>query len=392
MFLKRKLLSAALFGILLFSLSLMLVSAQTQSITLSDNKGDTSSTWFITGERTLVINGFDLTPLKLQLPATISQISIDVDKPVPGSPIDVVVYQDANGGSPIDATLVGRGQVDIQQAGVFTATLSTPAVITQPVVWLGFYLPPDFRFRADESGSSVLTYWGWTPGGTFDLSKLATAAIFGPADGSNPVKINMKGIARITAQITPGAAVPTTSGTPGTPAPTTIPVTVALTPGAPLNLITPIPGASDVNISVLQAYPPGCDTLMWDTADTTVTYRGAISPVCQTIYPAYAPPPPNGYIRKALILFDVTFYDDHGNVLTGYLPEPVTHCLQVPPEDAPYAVVGVASGSPRQWTVLPTLRVNNMACAEVGTGGNISYFIPAVLPSPTATFTVTPGS
>ena len=119
---------------------------------------------------------------------------------MPGSSIDLVVYQDANGGSPVDATLVYRQPVFLNQPGLNRIVLDQVAIITEPVVWIGFYLPVDFRFHADKSGSSVLTYWAWTPASTFDLNSLANAAVLGPGDGSEPVEIAMDGIARITAE------------------------------------------------------------------------------------------------------------------------------------------------------------------------------------------------
>ena len=51
--------------------------------------------------------------LGLGLPATIDKVSIAVDTPVPGAAVTVVVYQDANGGSPVDATLIGQASVNI---------------------------------------------------------------------------------------------------------------------------------------------------------------------------------------------------------------------------------------------------------------------------------------
>ena len=158
---------------------------------LSDNSGDGNAPWHISGEASVVMNGFDLNSLGIQRPAVIDKVSISVITPVPRSAVTVVVYQDGNGGSPVDATLAGSQQVDITSAGTFTITLTTPISITQPVVWIGFYLPVGFTFAADTSGTSVLTYWAWTTGGTFDLTKLNTAQVLGPADGTAPVNINI---------------------------------------------------------------------------------------------------------------------------------------------------------------------------------------------------------
>ncbi len=169
---------------------------------LSNNSGSASAPWQINGEPSLVITGFDLNSLGIQRPAVIDKISIVVQTPVPGGAVTAVVYQDANGGSPSDATLAGSQQVDITQAGTFTVTLAAPITVNQPVVWIGFYLPVGFSFLADTSGTSVLTYWAWTPGGTFDLNTLSSAQVLGPSDGTAPVNLNLNGKARITAEIT----------------------------------------------------------------------------------------------------------------------------------------------------------------------------------------------
>jgi hypothetical protein len=334
---------------------------------LSNNSGDASATFFITGEQTLVINGFDLTPLGLGLPATIDKISINVDTPVPGAGVTAVVYQDSNGGSPVDATLIGQASVNIVQPGLFTATFSPPVNVTAPVVWVGFYLPVNFKFQADQSGSSVLTYWAWTPNSTLDLTKLSSAGVLGPANGTAPVNLNMKGIARITAEITGSA-----SG-----APTTIP----LTPGTPGAVATPgivttiVASTTSADLSVLRVYPPACDTLLWDSADVGITYNGSIGVRCTAIWPGFAPGAPAGFVRKQLY-YDLTFYDDKGNFLPNPLPQPVTHCILANAEDIDRAVVGLASGSPRKFQILTTLRVGNMICAEVNQSGGLSYFVP----------------
>lgn len=354
---------------------------------LSNNQGDASSSWFISGEPTLVMNGFDLTPLQLQLPAVIDRVSIAVESPVSNVLVDVVVYQDANGGSPVDAVLAGRTQVNINQAGVTTVTFPTPVTVTQPVVWIGFYLPVDFRFLADTSGTSVLTYWAWTSGGRFDLASLASAQVLGPADGTSPVSINMQGVARITAEISGGASTAQgTPGTPGTPTATLDPTTVFLT-GTPASVVTQIVPVGNVDLSVLRVYPPACDTLSWDKADVSVSLRNGVSPVCTAVWPGLAAPSPLGFVRRQM-LYDVTFYNASGAVVTDALSQPVTHCIQANPADIDMAVVGLAYGSPRRWEMLSTLRVGDLICAEVRRGGNLSYFIPGVetpTPTPTAT-------
>jgi hypothetical protein len=357
---KWLLLVAALIAML--ALSATLVDAG--NVVLNNNSGDASATFFITGEQTLVINGFDLSPLGLALPATIDKVSIAVDTAVPGATVTAVVYEDANGGSPVDATLAGQAQVSINGSGVFTATFPTPITVNAPVVWVGFYLPVNFRFLADQSGSSVLTYWAWTPGGTFDLSKLSSASVLGPANGTAPVNLNMNGVARITAEITGG----TGSGTPGT----IVPTVGAGTPGA----ISQVVATGNVDTSMLRVYPPACDTLFWDSADVGVSYQGSIDVRCTAIWPGYAPSAPLGYNRQHLY-YDLTFYDNKGNALTGKLALPVTHCIQANAADIDRAVVALAYGSPRVFEILPTLRVGNLICAEVWRSGGLSYLVPA---------------
>lgn len=357
----RKFLLLILLTVIFLSLTTMLVNAETR--TISNNTNTANEVFFITGEQTLVINGFDLTPLQVALPLTVTQVSIQVDTPVPGAGATVVVYQDANGGSPVDATLLAQAPVTIAQSGVFTHTFATPVSVSSPVVWVGFYLPVNFEFVADQSGSSVLTYWGWTPNSTFDLSKLSTAGVLGPANGTAPVNLDMKGIARITLEINTTGVIPTG---------------VALTPGAagtPGLVTTIVAPTSSEDLSVLRVYPPACDTLFWDSADVGITYNGSIAVRCTAIWPGYAPAAPSGYQRRHLY-YDLTFYDNKGDVLAQPLSEPVTHCITANPEDIDRAVVGLASGSPRKFTILTTLRTGNLICAEVNQSGGLSYFVP----------------
>lgn len=158
--------------VLSFSFTFSTLPLSAGDLVLSNNSGSDNGIFYIEGESSLVINGFDLTPLGLELPAALDTVSISVSAPAPGS-IDLVVYQDANGGSPVDATLVYRQTVSLERTGVNRIALEQAAIITEPVVWVGFYLPVDFRFHADRSGPSVLTYWAWTPASTFDLASLS---------------------------------------------------------------------------------------------------------------------------------------------------------------------------------------------------------------------------
>ena len=341
--------------ILLVLLGLIVFPAQAGDVILNINSGTDSTVWFISGEPSLVMNGFDLSPLNLTLPAAIDRVSLEVNTPVPGASIDLLIYEDGNGGSPIDARLVSQTQVNITQAGTFVYEFPNPVVINQPVVWIGFYLPVDFRFLADTSGSSVLTYWAWTAGGRFNVNDLGSAQILGPADGSAPVNINMNGKARITAEISSatGATATTTPG--GTPQ---------------------ITGAGQPDMSIMRQYPEGgCDTLYRDTQDQNILFNNAYSFNCGLSWMGYAPPNPTGFVRRQL-LYEITIFDTNGNVLATYLPQGVTHCIQPNPEDLERAVVGIAFGAPRQWEILTSVRYGNLVCADVFKGGFLSYFIP----------------
>ncbi|MFN8529662.1 MAG: hypothetical protein U0670_13720 [Anaerolineae bacterium] len=317
---------------------------------LSDNSGTQSVSWFISGEASLVMNGFDLRTVNVNVPAVIDAVTINVDVPVPGVPSNLVIYQDANGGSPVDAQLVNNTQVTINTSGGFRVVLPTPVTVTQPIIWIGFYLPVGLHFWGDRSGSSVLTYWAWTPGGTFDLANLSSAQVFGPGDGSAPVNLNMGGKARITAEITGAAA-----GGYG----------------------TQTQGAADANMLLMQPYPL-CFNLLYDSADETISFQDRVNLHCQLITnTAFAPANPPGYSRRGE-LFDIVIFGNNGQVATGRLDVEVTHCIRPAAADLETAVIGNAFGSPRQWRILPTQRFGDMVCAEIRYGGNISYFVPGV--------------
>ncbi|MAS34328.1 MAG: hypothetical protein CL610_09995 [Anaerolineaceae bacterium] len=338
--------------------------ASAGDLILNINSGADSTVWFVSGEASLVMNGFDLTPLNINLPAVIDRVSLAVNTPVPGASIDLLIYEDSNGRSPVDARLVSQTQVNITQSGTFTHVFSSPITVTQPVVWIGFYLPVDFRFLADTSGSSVLTYWGWTNGGRFNVNDLSSAQVLGPADGSAPVNINMNGKARITAEISSvggGSAIP-------------------IDPNAPTELsdgpIVQRPGGPDVNTNIMQAFSANqCDTLYRDVDDMTITYSGGVVVECKRLWAGYAPPDPLGYTRQQ-ILYEITIYNDQGFVVTEWLPAGITHCIEPYPDDVNDAVVGLAFGAPQQWEIRPTLRYGNLVCAEIGRSGLLSYFLP----------------
>ncbi len=311
---------------------------------LSVNTGAGNAPFFISGESTLVMNGFDLNSLGIARPAVIDRVSIVVQTPVPGATVEVVIYEDADGGSPLNATLARRQQVTINNAGTFTVTLDTPVTVNQPVGWIGFYLPVGFVFSADTSGTSVLTYWAWTPDATFDLANLSSAAVFGPSDGSAPVNINMNGKARITAEIT-GA-------------------------GGTTGVITPT--VTTVDASAMQTYP-NCPSALWDTADEQISYGDRINLHCQVVPFWQSPAAPGGYIRGG-DLYDITGFKDNG-VLANRFDVRITHCIRPDAADIDRAVIGVAYGAPRAWQILPSVRVGDLVCADVRFAGNLSYFV-----------------
>lgn len=351
---KRKFLAFALFCVLLVPMV-----AFAGDRTLSVNGNDQNDVWFITGEPSLVMNGFDLTSFGVTLPATIDRVTIGVDRPVPGQLIDVVIYQDTNGGSPADATVVGRTQVDITTSGTFAVNFSPAVTITAPAVWVGFYLPVDFRFLADTSGSSVLTYWAWTPGGRFDVANLSSAGVLGPADGSAPVGINLNGKARINLELVTGAGTTTVS-----------------TPGA---ASTPLPQqtAGDPNASAasLRAYPDCISgALLYDTADEVTSLRDTVNLHCREVIAWQSPAVPQGLVRRGN-LYDIQIWRANGVQVTSRLDIAVTHCVRPAAEDLNTALFGLAYGFPRRWVILPTQRFGDLICAEVRHGGNISYFV-----------------
>jgi hypothetical protein len=343
-------------GLIFLFLLLTLAPALAGDRVLSINSGTESVSWFISGEPSLVMNGFDLNSQGIALPAVIDRVSIAVEAAVPNTPVDLVIYQDANGGSPADATLVTQTQVTINQAGTFTATLPTPATITQPAVWIGFYLPVDFRFLADRSGTSVLTYWAWTPGGRFDLTRLSSAAVLGPADGSAPVSINMGGKAYITAEVV-------TNGVVATPGPAT-----------PGTVVTGDTTGAALNPSALQPYF-SCNNLLWDSDDERISYSDRVNAHCNVVSDFLAPSNPMGYVRRGS-LYDVYFFKDNGVLVNNRLSYALTHCIRPDAADIDRAVVGSAFGSPRTWRILPSARFGDLICAEVRHGGNLAYFVP----------------
>lgn len=335
--------------LLLLSLTVFGSSAQTADGTLTNNNGTASTLWFISGEPSLVINGFDLNARNITLPIQVESITISVRTPTPGIPVEAVIYQDQDGGSPQNATLLARKSFDITTAGIFTAKFDTPVTVNRRFLWVGFYLPIDFEFRADTQGKSVLTYWGWTPGGTFDLNSLSTATVFGPGDGSAPVSITMNGVARIDANIISGGQNVTN----------------------PVNS-PQIVGDPNTNLSVLTRYPV-C-AVRYDTGDLLVTYQDALDLDCKVVHGAYEPENPSGYAQRGP-LYDIVIF---GAASTGTvpIPYPITHCIEPNDNQVETGVLALAYGAPREWHILPTVRFGTTLCAEVSYSGFLSVFLP----------------
>lgn len=341
--------------LLLALLALPALSQEANRIILDINSGVQSSIWQIQGEPTLVMNGFDLTPTPLRLPVVIENVNIDIYIAQPNELVDVVVYQDPNGGSPVDAQLVATTQVTINRPGVYTAQFPEPVIVDSPVVWIGFYMPVGMEFRADRQGSSVLTYWGWTPGSRFDLRNLGSAQIFGPSDGTSPVNINLQGIARIRAEAYTADAALTEN------------FFAALDQELPANPLDYL-----INYS-------GCPTLFKDESDITISNNNEIISNCSEVESWNAPRSPSGLTRRTNarnVVYDISFYNQDGVVFTGEIPFPVTHCVTPALEEQPEAVIGIAYGSPRRWELLPSERFDNLVCAEIRRGGSLSYFTP----------------
>ncbi|MDQ7025516.1 MAG: CARDB domain-containing protein [Anaerolineae bacterium] len=340
---------------------------QAGNFTLLNNSGSTSSNWVIEGEPTLIMNGFDLTPLGLTFPITLDAVTIALNQTVPDIPVQVVVYEDSNGGSPADARLVSQTEVFLQSTGVARVDLPQAAVINAPVVWVGFYLQPGFRFWADEQGSSVLSYWGWSSGTTFDLSNLASAEILGPSDGSAPVNINMGGVARITAEINTGFGSGTNQA------------------GVPIG--TQIEGDTGERLALMDLYPYCGDRVLYDTQDLRVTANAAFTMHCRADLGPYSPgtfinadqlPAPSSEWERRGVLYEVFAAGDYqtasGN--SELLRVPVTHCMRPEQSELNTAVIGIGYGAPREWEILPSQRYGEWICAEVTHQGFLSYFVP----------------
>lgn len=364
----RSLRSISLFFFAILFMGLQASVTDAQSRTLVINSGNTSSEWQIQGEPTIVVNGFDLSPLSLNTPITIEAVTIAVKEPV-NEAVQVVVYEDGNGGSPSDATLLYETSASILTNGVARIALPNPPTTSAPVIWVGFRLPVGFRFFADESGSSVLTYWAWTPNSVVGTNSLAGASVLGPSDGSAPVNIDLGGVARMTVEITEAGG---TTG--GTTSGTVLGQQIqSSTQGAP--------------ISSLQSYEFCGSSLLYDPADIQQSAQGAFTLHCRDDQEGFAPYTirnegqiPNAassYERRGFMY--AVFAAGNYQAASGDPEElrvPVTHCILPNPADVNQAFIGIAYGVPRAWTILPTQRYGDYVCAEVTHNSYIAYFVP----------------
>lgn len=355
-----------------------MVNAQSNTVVLSNNSGTGSTIWQIQGERTMVINGFDLTPLTLPANPTVTAVNFAVSQPVSGQTATLVVYADSNGGPPTDATLIHQQEVNFASSGNVSVPLTQPVAINAPVLWVGFYLPVGFEFQADTSGSSVLTYWAWTSGSTFNVSSLSSAGVIGPSDGSAPVNLDIGGIARLSVTVSQGTGA-TTGGQPAAP------VTGA---NAPLGRQINTGATADTNL--LNTYPTCDDNLRYDPADINITARGIFQLHCREEFRGFAP----GQIRNlnqvdssvpgwqlgSGKLYNLHATGEYRSTDPNDDPErlfvPVTHCLVPAAGELNSAVVAIAYGTPHQWDILPTQRYGNLICAEVTHKSYVSYLVP----------------
>ena len=355
---------------------LQVVASNPQLLSINGDSGQ--ATWRIENEPSLVMNGFNLTSGPVVSPVVINSINISILQAVPGQPVEAVFYDDSNGGDPSDAILVYRFSTTIDTTGNIQVPLPEALFFEGSVLWAGFYLPVGTNFAADTSGSSVLTYWGWTPGTTFDLVSPGNATVFGPSDGSAPVNINLGGVARITLNVdgTPGSGQPVGSGFVGDP-----------------SIGRQIAGGS-VDTSALSAYST-CAGVLFDAQDIAVSGRDTFDLTCRADVPQDFP----GGIRnldevdmgvasfyRQGTLFDIRAWGDYlkpGNNENVELKVPVTHCVRPDGAITNDAVIGIAWGAPKEWKILPSVRYGDLVCAEMTHFGLLSLFTPRQPESPT---------
>ncbi|MCY4463956.1 MAG: hypothetical protein OXE46_00295 [Chloroflexi bacterium] len=340
----------AIAGSIALILLLVLATAPTGAgdVALSLNSGEENEVFWIEGEPSLVMNGFDLSAFADNLPVALDAVTLSVETPVPGGRVVVVVYEDATGGSPHDATLAYREVISISEAGNVRIALAKPAFVNETVAWVGFYLPVGFRFYGDTSGASSFTYWAWTPGGSFDLTSPARAVVLGPGDGSAPVNIQMDGIARIGIELRQATG-------------------LELARLAPLG--QQVAETAEVDVSNFKEHH-NCPDFLWDPASSPLRVTCFVGSPVET--PVVIQDAPDGFIdvQREGMLYKVVAES------LNVLPEPIMHCIRVPEAHRETAVIGEARDIPERWYILPSVRYDDMVCADISFANYVSYFLP----------------
>ena len=110
-------------------------------VLLSNNTGEEFTVFFIKDEPSFVMNGFDLTPLGVQLPTVLVAVSLSVSEPVPGSYSRLAIYQTPTACPPVMRPCFTSNRHRSGGSVSIAIVLDRPVLITEPVIWVGFYLP-----------------------------------------------------------------------------------------------------------------------------------------------------------------------------------------------------------------------------------------------------------
>ena len=133
--------------------------------------------------------------------------------------------------------------------------------------------------------------------------------------------------------------------------------------------------------SIMREYPE-CAGMLYDPEDIEISARGAYSLRCH-IGDSYKSPAevarPRRFEAQLLRLGSLYKLDAGG---MHQLPVPVTHCIRVPESHLATAVIGEGryqqgqDDSMAQWYILPSVRFNNLVCAEITVPNYVAYFVP----------------